>query len=124
MAYTFAARQVLADCRLALKMLEEEQDLRRWRVLWAGAVALTRGVGHVLNKVDGNKSALKIAARAACHRWKSEPEHEIFREFIDRERNNILKEYKFSHDPSDEVPVVALLTFHLIGISARPRCAS
>ncbi|MFL6725883.1 MAG: hypothetical protein ACJ8FS_05145 [Sphingomicrobium sp.] len=50
-------------------------------------------------------------ARSAFQRWKSDdPEHEIFREFIEPERNNILKEYRFRHHPLDEVPVAVELT--------------
>lgn len=101
---THAAREVLDDCRLALAMLEEETDLARWRVHWAAAVALVRAVGHVLDKVDGEDLLTKQLGAAAFKRWKgSAPEHEIFREFIERERNSILKEYRFRHHPLEEV---------------------
>lgn len=101
---TNAAREVLDDCRLALAMLEEETDLARWRVHWAAAVALLRAVGHVLDKVDGEDPLIKRLAFQAFKRWKgSAPEHEIFREFIEPERNSVLKEYRFRHHPLDEV---------------------
>ena len=104
---TDRARLVLDDCRLALKLLEDETDLKRWRIHWVAAVALIRAVGHVLAKVDSNSAAAKAAARSAYHRWKStEPEHEIFREFIERGRNTILKEYEFNIHPREEVEVV------------------
>ena len=103
---THSARQVLADCRIALELLEHETDLGRWRVHWAGAVALVRTVGHVLDKVDGEDSELRSVARLAFNRWKGDaPEHEIFREFIEPERNNILKEYRFRHHPLKDVPI-------------------
>jgi hypothetical protein len=38
-------------------------------------------------------------------RWKHDPGHEIFREFIEHERNNLLKEYRSDVHPSDTVPV-------------------
>ena len=102
----YAARKVLDDCRLALAMLEEETDLARWRVHWAAAVALVRAVGHVLDKVDGEDPLTKRLAAEAFKRWKgTAPEHEIFREFIECERNSILKEYRFRHHPLDEVQV-------------------
>jgi hypothetical protein len=108
---TYSAREVLADCHVALAMLEDETDLQRWRVLWAGAVALTRAVGHVLDKVDGTDPDIKRAAGDAYRRWKGPSlQHEIFREFIDHERNNILKEYKFSHHPLHEVDMVLMQT--------------
>lgn len=107
---TNAARQVLADCHVALQLLEEEQDLERWRIHWAGAVALTRAVGHVLDKVDGEDSRIKSASREAFARWKVDQQDEIFREFIEIERNNILKEYRFRHHPSDEVDLTVITT--------------
>jgi hypothetical protein len=108
---TQAARQVLADCRIALKFLEEETDLDRWRVHWAGAVALVRAVGHVLHKVDGQRPHVQQLANSAFKNWKSDDrQHEIFREFIEAERNNILKQYQFSHHPLDEVAIAVELT--------------
>lgn len=107
---TAAAREVLDDCRLALTMLEEETDLDRWRVHWAAAVALLRAVGHVLDKVDGEDADLRRLAAAAFRSWKGDaPEHEIFREFIEPERNTVLKEYRFRHHPLDEVSLATVL---------------
>ncbi len=92
-------------------MLEEETDLQRWRIHWAAAIALIRAVGHVLDKVDGSNPDVRSEANAAFKRWKSEaPEHEIFREFIERERNNLLKEYQFNVHPLDEVHVAVRAT--------------
>ncbi len=102
------ARRVLADCEAALEMLEDERDEQRWRVLWVGALALVRAVGHVLWKVDGRIiPEAREAMKAAYGTWKStQPEHLIFREFIEKERNNILKEYRMNVLDSSEVAVV------------------
>ena len=103
------ARRVLADCEAALDMLEDERDEQRWRVLWVGALALVRAVGHVLWKVDGRMiPEARDAFRAAYGSWKSEqqPDHLVFREFIVRERDNILKEYRMHVLDSSEVAVV------------------
>lgn len=108
---SYAARAVLGDCRIALEMLDREADHDRWRVHWAGAVALIRAVGHVLDKVDGQHSSVKAAAKAAFACWKSDdPEHAIFREFIEAERNNILKRYESKVHPLPDVPVAIILT--------------
>ncbi|HZG08724.1 MAG TPA: hypothetical protein VEZ70_07090 [Allosphingosinicella sp.] len=108
---THAARIVLADCQIALELLEEQEDEGRWRVHWVGAVALIRAVGHVLDKVDGQMPAIKETARAAFRRWNSDdPAHTIFREFIDAERNNILKEYQSKVFPNSDVPVAIMVT--------------
>jgi hypothetical protein len=106
---TNRAREVLNDCRIALQMLEEETDLQRWRINWAAAVALIRSVGYVLDKVDGDDPVIRRVANAAFKKWKSDaPEHQIFREFIELERNNILKEYQFNVHPLEEVPVTVI----------------
>ncbi len=113
---TFKAREVLADCRVALALLEEEQDLQRWRIHWAAAVALIRAVGHVLDKVDGTDERIRKASRTAFASWKSDAEeHEIFREFIDKERNNLLKEYQINIHPLEEVSFVLETTLLPVG---------
>ena len=104
---TTNARLVLEDCRCALELLEAETDLRKWRVHWAGALALIRAVGHVLDKVDAaSDPQMKAITRSAFKEWKGNSEgHQIFRDFIERERNSILKEYQFNLHPLDEVDV-------------------
>ena len=104
---TVAARRVLADCEVVLEMLDDERDEQRWRVLWVGALALLRAVGHVLQKVDGQTPRARAAIDAAYQNWKSrQPEHRIFRDFIEKQRNNILKEYRMNVLDSAQVPVV------------------
>lgn len=84
--------------------MESRED--RWRVHWAGAVALIRAVGHVLDKVDGEAASSRSAASAAFLKWKgADPRHAIFREFIEFERNNILKRYESNVHPLSDVPV-------------------
>ena len=104
---TAAARRVLDDCEAALNMLQDEEDERRWRVLWAGAMALLRTVGHVLRNVDGADARVRPVVDAAWARWKGDRSgNAVFWEFIEEERNNILKEYRFSVLDSGEVGVV------------------
>ena len=101
---TSKAREVLNDCRVALSLLEDETDVQRWRVHWAAAVALIRAVGHVLEKVDGDDPLIKHAASAAFRQWKgTDPAHRIFRDFVERERNNLLKEYRSDVHPQAEI---------------------
>ena len=109
---THAARQVLTDVRLALDMLQAETDADRWRVHWAGGVALLRAIGHVLLNVDqATDTELTKVANAAHWRWKSaDPAHAVYREFILEERNNILKEYRSKVHPLENVPVAIRLT--------------
>lgn len=108
---TRMARKVLADCEIALEMLEAEQDLARWRVNWAGALALVRAVGHVLHKVDGADLSMRRAVDVAYERWKShKSKNAVFWEFIEDERNNILKEYRFNVHPLEYVDVAVMMT--------------
>ncbi len=104
---TKAARRVLSDCESALEMLDDERDEQRWRVLWIGAMALLRTVGHVLRKVDGEDLRRREEFDAAYKRWKDaeRAEHAVFREFIDNERNRLLKEYSLNVVDSAEVGV-------------------
>jgi hypothetical protein len=96
---------------MALSLLEGETDIQRWRIHWAAAVALIRAVGHVLDKADGEDPRIKKAAGAAFKEWKSaDSKHEIFREFIERERNNLLKEYRSDVHPLAEVALAVEFT--------------
>lgn len=107
---TASARTVLADCEFALSLLEEETDARKWRILWAAAVALARAVGHVLNKVDGRNPVCREVSNEFHRSWKIAEEHEIFRDFIEHERNNLLKEYSSDVHPLTEASVFIQLS--------------
>ena len=109
---TFNARNVLDDCRLVLSMLEEEDDFDKWRIHWLAALAAIRAVGHVLSKVDGDHdSSVKINADRLFKEWKSDiTEHQIFREFIEQDRNLILKEYNSRLFPNSKVPLATEIT--------------
>ena len=88
----------------ALELLENESRSDVFRVLWVGGVALIRAVGHVLQKVDGQTGeVMKRTVAAAYASWKgSRNEHSIFWDFIEDERNRMLKEYEagFVPDPA------------------------
>ncbi|HEU4921824.1 MAG TPA: hypothetical protein VFT23_01975 [Burkholderiales bacterium] len=90
------ARQVLADCRHARDLLEAETSSDNFRVLWVAGVALARAVGHVLQKVDGERDAeVKKAVSTAYFSWKSDrAANAIFWDFIEEERNQVLKQYE------------------------------
>jgi hypothetical protein len=108
---TLVARDVLADCWCALSLLEDETDARKWRVHWAAAVALTRAVGSVLDKVDGvSDPVIQTIQKAAFKRWidKASVEHHIFRRFIDQERNSVLKEYRSTVYGEAEIPLAVV----------------
>ena len=110
------ARKVMADCEIALELLESEQDLGRLRVHWAGAMALVRAVGHVLDKVDGRNLTLRPLVDAAYSRWKADrSSNQIFWNFIHKERNNILKKYQLNTHPHEEIDAVVMPAAEHVG---------
>lgn len=90
---TATARLVLGDCEGVLASIEKDMLSELWRPRWAGLVALLRAVGHVLDKVDGAHSP--EARQAIADAWNDMKESRIFRQFIEEERNNVLKAYEF-----------------------------
>lgn len=98
------ARRILNDCRACLQMLEDEENETRWRVLRAAALALIRSVGHALDKVDG--SSVKNESHKIFAQWKAtKPEPRIFWEFIDAQRNLVLKEYRHETHIAESISV-------------------
>lgn len=106
------ARLVLQDAMYVRSKLEDEVDHIEWRLYWILAVVLLRAVGHVLEKVDGgNNATVKTVARELYQSWKFGTENIIFRDFIELERNTILKEYS-SRISEGPVPIMAYLQSH------------
>jgi hypothetical protein len=94
-----ASRIVLADCRRAVEKLEETISDDDFRLYYVAAIALIRAVGHVLHNIDAPRSPqLAQSINEAFKDWKSHKEaHPIFWEFIEAERNNVLKEYEIGY---------------------------
>jgi hypothetical protein len=96
-----AARRVLRDAYRARQELAKafQSDVVTTRRLrWVTVITLLRAVGHALDSVDVRRSpAMKEATKAAWTRWRQNPfNHLIFHEFIKRERDTVLKEYRFT----------------------------
>lgn len=98
-----AARAPLAAARLVAQRLEDHDDDTDFRINWVALCALLRTVGHVLDKVDGASS--ETHRRTILRRWqdwKANPEqYAILWEFIEDERNAILKEYRVGYQERD-----------------------
>jgi hypothetical protein len=106
------ARLVLQDAMFVREKLENELGHIEWRLYWVLAVVLLRAVGHVLDKVDGaNDPAVKKEANQLHKSWRTGDENVIFRDFIERERNSILKKYE-SEITEGPVPIIAHLQRH------------
>ena len=95
---TNQAREVLSDCEAALGSLADCEYGSEWRRHWVTVLALLRAVGHVLEKVDSKSSPrMAFIVREQFNLLKrTKPEPRIFWNFIEEERNNVLKEYRIS----------------------------
>jgi hypothetical protein len=103
------ARLVLQDVMFVREKLETELGHIEWRLYWVLAVVLLRAVGHVLDKVDGaNDISIRQKANTLHKSWRTGDENLIFRDFIECERNSILKEYE-SEITEGPVPIMAHL---------------
>jgi hypothetical protein len=96
-----SARRVLRDAYRARQELAkafQSDPAATHRLRWVAVITLLRAVGHALDSVDVRRSpAMKEAAKAAWTRWRQNPLHHlIFHEFIKRERDVVLKEYRFT----------------------------
>lgn len=100
---TLRAWQPFWDCVAILFQFQNSDvsdgdiELSEWRLYWVAGIALLRTIGHVLAKVDANSSAKHSHAIADVWRkFQSDRRaYEIFWEFIEKERNNLLKTYSF-----------------------------
>ncbi|KJC40670.1 hypothetical protein UB31_27580 [Bradyrhizobium sp. LTSP849] len=81
-----------------------DDDHPEWRIYWFAGLALLRTVGHVLDKIDGTTSDQhRRIINATWESWKrNRAENAIFWDFVEQERNNLLKTYEFGVEIDDE----------------------
>jgi hypothetical protein len=89
-----ASRDVLERCEYFLKELRSEPKGIAWAAKFSATMALLRSIGHVLHKTDSKID--KSFEASITHWWnnlkKTKPHPAIFWQFVDDERNLILKE--------------------------------
>jgi hypothetical protein len=90
---THASRTVLEDCRTAAAELTDGLTGSAWRWRWVAITALLRAVGHVLQNEGESKDASPALTAAIQARWPEMKRAPMFRDFIERSRNDALKEY-------------------------------
>lgn len=88
------------DCVSILFLFQHtdiDEEKPEWRLYWVAGIALLRTIGHVLAKVDGLASARhRSEIDRLWESWKIDRlRSSIFRNFIEKERNNLLKTYSF-----------------------------
>lgn len=74
-----------------------DQERSEWRLYWVAGITLLRTVGHVLAKTDATtSSAHKATIDFLWKQWKIDHvQSSIFWDFIEKERNSLLKTYSF-----------------------------
>ena len=88
------AREVLDWCRYGHQKMRDDPTGLDWVLVWAGTIALLRAVGHALEKEDAESDhRLKNVQDEWWGRLKAtKPDPHIFWDFIERDRNLLLKE--------------------------------
>ncbi|MDN2658212.1 hypothetical protein OW491_00155 [Neptunomonas sp. CHC150] len=107
------SREVFNDCVLAkgyFVKAVEAKDYQQAKVLWFSCITLLRTIGHVLHKVDAQNFDFTLQEKLSIQFkvWKSS--ESIFKEFIEKERNNILKEYDICVGVTETQESVTLIT--------------
>jgi len=91
----FLASKVLTDCRIACNELEKAETIENdslIRLRWFTCLALLRAVGHVIDKVDKKNNLQYVNIFDEV--FQKNKSDKIFKNFINKERNLILKEYQ------------------------------
>ena len=102
--YFLVSYRALSDGRSAIgyleRLLEEERFLiSEWKVVWIGACTILRTSIDLFN-VDARSCINHLIREEIRAEWRlietNKSQHEIFWEFLRRERNNILHEYQWT----------------------------
>ena len=91
------AAEMIYDAENALRMLEDCEGEDDFRVLWLACVTILRSIGHVLAKVARKDEYLTLSIDRWWKKLKMNKDEVIFHEFIEKERNFSIKEYKFNY---------------------------
>lgn len=88
------SKKALKDCKFAcweLANAEEKNDIQIIKLRWFTCLALLRSIGHIIDKADKENNKKYKHIFEDYHRKKKNDD--IFKNFIEKERNLILKEY-------------------------------
>jgi len=88
---TVTARLVLEDCRLARSNLVDGLQGPEWRIQVFTVMALLRTSMHALSKVDAIAEPMRSANASV---WSERNTDSIFKDFIEMDRNLLLKQYQ------------------------------
>ena len=111
---------MIRDAEVAYSMLEDEENEQRFRILWIANLAILRGIGHVLDKADKLNPRYTMAINRWWQELKASKGHlnEVFWDFIQNERNLVLKEYEFNY--SVDTPILGDGEIYQLGDLYKP----
>ena len=92
------SRELYIDCLKARDLLAKaiaDGKIDEAKIYWFACLAMLRAIGHVIYNVDSKNRTddFRLELKKRYKRWKTES---TFCDFIEKERNNILKEYESS----------------------------
>jgi hypothetical protein len=102
----FRASLPLSDSEQATVSLACADFPLKWRLECVAAISSLRIIGHVLHKVDAQAfPEIREELRRRFNRWKlGQGDNQLFTDFIEPNRNNLLKLYQF---PADDITAFA-----------------
>jgi hypothetical protein len=116
-----ASREVLERCDYLLTELRAEPKGIAWQAKLSATIALLRSVGHILER---ESKASKSFETAVKQWWKGlkqrKPKPEIFWQFMEDERNLILKEGQLRAGQSVAITLVGATVIALAGDQVAP----
>ena len=92
-----------SHCKYAIDRLKNEPiDYLDWKIQWAGICALLKTSMHLMRNSDAKSELPEPLKKNLIQAWhkleKNKAKYPIYWQFIDKERNNILKEYEYCPD--------------------------
>jgi len=87
-----------------LQNSEIDDEHPEWIRNWVFGVTMLRTTGHVLAKIDGSTTSKhRAVVDERWNDWRLRPSHHwVFHEFIEKERNSILKAFKLGVELDEE----------------------
>ncbi len=99
--YHLSSYRACSDCKYAIHKLRDEQiSFLTWKIEWAGICSILKASLHLMRYKDAKSCMPEVLRKHLIAIWNelgnNKDKYPIVWQFIDKERNNILKEYDFS----------------------------
>ena len=99
--YNLSSYRACLDCKHGIDRLKRGNlTYSAWKVEWAGICALLKTSIHLIREKDAKSCLPEILKNELKESWndllRKKTQYPLFWEFINKERNNIVKEYEFS----------------------------